>query len=151
MGRLVRLLDEMSRAAGVKKPTGSQKARALLRVKAARDGGEEFFLTQSEKTTFEGRNETRLELWEEHIIDPLVALDRSFEVCGKSVSRLTVGSRLVVDLVFNGLWRRGLRHGVKDVGQTFEGKSLALLGSLGQCAFAHSLHASECPKERTAR
>ena len=52
-----------------------------------------------------------------------------------------------MELVFNGLWPRGLRHGAKDVGQTFVGMSLALLGSLGQCAFAHSIHALECPIE----
>ena len=46
-------------------------------------------------------------------------LVQSFEVRGESVSRLTVGSRLVVELVFNGLWPRGLRHGAKDVGQAF--------------------------------
>ena len=33
---------------------------------------------------------------------------------------------------------RGVRHGAKDVGQTFVGKRLTLLGSLGQYAFAHS-------------
>ena len=34
---------------------------------------------------------------------------------------------------------RGLRHGAKGVGQTFVGKSLALLGSLGQRAFCGQL------------
>ena len=57
-----------------------------------------------------------------------------------------------MELVFKCLWRRGLRHGAKDVGQTFVGKSLAFLVSLRQCAFAHSLHALERPKEEwTAR
>ena len=99
-------------------------------------------MTQSTKTTFWGRNETRLELWEEHR-----GTGQRFEVRGESVSRLTVGLRLVVELVFNGLWPRGLRHGAKDVGQTIVGKCLALFGSLGQCAFAHSFHELECSEE----
>ena len=33
---------DMSKAAGVKKPNGSQKARALWRMKAAGDSGEDF-------------------------------------------------------------------------------------------------------------
>ena len=41
----------------------------------------------------------------------------------------------VVGVVFNRLRPRGLRHSGNDVGQTFV--RLALLGSLGQCAFAH--------------
>ena len=49
----------------------------------------------------------------------------------------------VVGVVFNRLRPRGLRHSGNDVGQAFVGKRLALLGSLGQCAFAHSLHALE--------
>ena len=53
---------------------------------------ERIFVSQSAQTTFWGRNKTRLRLWEEHIKDPSVALD-SFEVRGKSVSWLTVGSR----------------------------------------------------------
>ena len=63
------------------------------------------------------------------------------------MQRLTSGSRLVVELAVNGLWPRRLRHGARDVGETFLGKCLAFLGSLGHCAFAHSIHAVECPKE----
>ena len=66
--------EEMSKAAGVKKPNGSQKPRALWRMKAARDSG-----TQSAKTTFLGRNATRLELWEEHLKDPIVALEKALK------------------------------------------------------------------------
>ena len=43
-----------------------------------------------------------------------------------------------MELAFNGLRPRGLRHGAKDVVQTIVGKCLALLGSLGQCAFEAS-------------
>ena len=52
-----------------------------------------------------------------------------------------------MEVVFNGLWYGGLRHGSRDVGQASVGTCLALLGSLGQRAFAWSIHALECPKE----
>ena len=135
----------MSKAAGSQKPSESQKARALWRTKAARDSGEDFYDPEREDSIL-GRNKTRPELWEEH-----QRLNwgsgQSFEVRGESVSRLTIGSRPVVELVFNGLWPRGLRHGARDVRETFLGKCLAFLGSLGHCAFAHSIHAVECSKE----
>ena len=41
-GELYDHYEEMSEAAGVKKPSGSQKAGALWRMKAASDSGEEF-------------------------------------------------------------------------------------------------------------
>ena len=47
------------------------------------------------------------------------------------VLRLTIGSRLAVELVLNGLWPRGLRHGAEDVGRTAVGRCLAFLGILG--------------------
>ena len=61
--------------------------------------------------------------------------------------RLIIGSRPVVELVLNGLWPRELRHGTRDVEQAFVGKCLALLGSVGQRAFAHSIHALKCSRE----
>ena len=67
---------EMSKAAGVRKPNGSQKARALWKLKAARDSGENFY-DPERKDNILGRNKTRLELWEEHLKDPIVALDRA--------------------------------------------------------------------------
>ena len=48
-----------------------------------------------------------------------------------------------MEVVFNGLWSRGLRHGPRDVGKALVGKGLALFGPVGQCAFAHSIHAVE--------
>ena len=41
----------------------------------------------------------------------------------------------------------GLGHGTRDVEQPFVGKGLALFGSVGQRAFAHSTHASERSRE----
>ena len=52
-----------------------------------------------------------------------------------------------MELAVNGLWPRGLRHGSRGVEQAFVGKGLALFGSVGQRAFAQSLHALERPRE----
>ena len=132
----------LGRAGGVKKPNESKKAKAILKMKAARDSGEDFY-DPERKDNILGRNKTRLEMWEEHLKDPIVALDKAFEVRGESVSRLIVGSRLVVELVFNGMWLRGLMYGAKDVGQISVKRCLALFGTVGQRAFVHSIHAWE--------
>ena len=52
-----------------------------------------------------------------------------------------------MELVFSGLWPRGLRHGARDVEKALVGKCLASFGSLGQCEVAHSIHALECARE----
>ena len=72
-----------------------------------------------------------------------VARDKSFEVCGDFVLSLMTGPRPVVEVVFNGLWPRGLRHGSIGVEQAFVGKGLVLFGPVGQRAFAHSIHPLE--------
>ena len=43
-------------------------------MKAARDRGDHFY-DPERKDNILGRNKTRLELWEEHLKDPIVALD----------------------------------------------------------------------------
>ena len=53
-------------------------------------------------------------------------------------------------VVLNGVWPRGLRHGAKDVGPTDVGRCLAPPGSVGQRAFAHSLHAVQRSREAWA-
>ena len=70
--------EEMSWAACVKKPNGSQKAKALWKMKAAKDIGEEFY-DPERKDNLLVRNETRLELWEERLKDPTVALDKALK------------------------------------------------------------------------
>ena len=42
-------------------------------MKAARDGGGDFY-DPARKENILGREQTRLELWEEHFKDPIVAL-----------------------------------------------------------------------------
>ena len=66
----------MSKAVGVKKPQEARKARALWAMQAAEDGKEEFY-DPARKDNLLGRNETRQELWEEHLEDPNVALNKA--------------------------------------------------------------------------
>ena len=53
---------KLSRAVGVKKPQEAQKAKALWKMKAAKDAGEEY--DDPTHKDLRGRNETRLALWE---------------------------------------------------------------------------------------
>ena len=64
----------------VKKPQEAQKAKALWKMKAAKDAGEECHDPEREDNIL-GRNKTRLALWEEHLKDSIVALDKAFEMC----------------------------------------------------------------------
>ena len=67
---------EMSRAVGVKKPQEAQKAKALWKMKAAEDAGEEYH-DPTREDYIRRRNETRQALWEEHLKDPIDALDKA--------------------------------------------------------------------------
>ena len=72
---------EMSRAVergGVNKPQEAQKAKALWKVKAAKDAGEEYY-DPDRKDNILRRNEARLALWEEHLKDPIVALNKALK------------------------------------------------------------------------
>ena len=61
-----------------KKSSGSQKAKALWPMKAAKERGDEFYDSARKENTL-GRKQTRLELWEEHFKDPIVALDNALK------------------------------------------------------------------------
>ena len=135
----------MSGAAGVRKPNESQKATAFWKMKAAKDRREDFY-DPERKDNVKGRNKTRLELWEEHLKDPIEALDEALK-CDETSCWLNFGPRLLVEVVFNGLWTRGLRHGSRDVEKAAVGKGLALFGSVVQRAFAHSIQALERSRE----
>ena len=52
---------------GVKKPQEAQKARALWKMKTAKDAGEEYY------------DPTREEGIKEHLKDPIVALDKALK------------------------------------------------------------------------
>ena len=69
---------EMSRAVEVKKPQEAQKAKALQKLKAAKDAREEYCDPMREEG-IKGRNETRLALWEEHLEAPIFALDKALK------------------------------------------------------------------------
>ena len=117
---------EMSTAAGARKTSESQKAKALWAMKA------QDFYDPARKDNILGRNQTRLALWEEHLTEPMIALDKALKCVENPYQGLTVSSRHFVEVVnFNGLWPRGLRHGAKDVGQTAVGRCLALFGPVG--------------------
>ena len=47
-------------------------------MKAAKDRREDFY-DPDRKDNILGRNRTRLELWEEHLKDPIVALDKALK------------------------------------------------------------------------
>ena len=74
-GELFDAYKEMSRAVEVKKPHEAQQAKALWKMKAAKDAGEEYY-DPTRGDNILGRNKTRLALWEEHLKDPIVALDK---------------------------------------------------------------------------
>ena len=66
-------------------------------MKAAKDAGEEYYDPTREDNIL-GRNKTRLALWEEHLKDPIVALDKARK-CGKfvlEVSAQVLGGRSVL-------------------------------------------------------
>ena len=55
-----------------------KKTKALWKMKAARDSGDNFY-DPERKDNILGRNKTRLELWEEHLKDPIVVLDKTLK------------------------------------------------------------------------
>ena len=69
---------EMSRAVGVKNPQEAQKAKALWALKSAKDRKEEFYDPAREEDILR-KNKTRLEMWEEHLKDPIAALDKALK------------------------------------------------------------------------
>ena len=62
------LYREMGKAAGSRKPSGSQKAKALWSMKAAWD------LCSSSQRDIWGRRRTRLDLLDAHLEDPIVKI-----------------------------------------------------------------------------
>ena len=74
----------MSKAVGVKKPQEAQKAKTLWAMKADKDRKETFYDPAREEDNAK-RNKTRLELWEEHLKDPIAALEMALK-CVESQS-----------------------------------------------------------------
>ena len=69
---------DMSRVVGEKKPQESQKSKALRKMKAAQEAREEYY-DSTREDKIKGRNETRSALWEEHLKDPIGALDKALK------------------------------------------------------------------------
>ena len=96
----------------------TQKAKALWKMKAAKDRGEEFDDLER-KDNILGRNKRRLELWEEHLKDPTAALDKALkcvENSCKGVSRPEtvwwVWSPLACAGFLQRLWEKPIWEGV---------------------------------------
>ena len=56
----------------------NQTAKAIWKMKAAKDRREDSYDPERKDNILE-RNKTRLELWEEHLTDPIVALDKALK------------------------------------------------------------------------
>ena len=61
---------------GAKKPQEKQKSKSPLEMRASKDVGKEHY-DPTREVGIKGRNETRSALWEEHFLDPIVALDKA--------------------------------------------------------------------------
>ena len=68
----------LGRNVRVEKLQEAQKGRALLAMEAAKDRREEFY-DPARRDNILGRNKTRLELWEEHLKDPIAVLDKAIK------------------------------------------------------------------------
>ena len=67
-----------SRAVGVKEPAGGSEGKSRVGQKAAKDRKEEVY-DPARGEDVSRRNKTRLELWEEHLKDPIAALDKALK------------------------------------------------------------------------
>ena len=115
----------MSRTVEVKKPREAQNAKALWKMKAAKEAGEEYY-DPTREDNMKGRNDTRLALWEEHIEDPIVALDKALK-CVENQYKRSQTKYFGEGVFCNGCCRLP----PKFVGKADLGERLALLGSDG--------------------
>ena len=90
---------------------------------------------EDRKDNISGRNKTRLELWEEHLRDPIAGTGQSVEVRGRIRAKLDLWPEtLLWKLVFNGLWPRGLRRRSRDPEQAFVFGPIWIRGTACVCA-----------------
>ena len=128
---------EMCKAAGAKKPSESQKAKALWVLKASKDRREEFYHPARKEN-----KQTKLEPWEE------LALDNALKC-----QEIPIGVDLLLKILAkshaycNGLHLGGLRLFAKDEGKFVLGRCLALLGPVGQRAPVHGVYSLESSRE----
>ena len=95
-------------------------------MKAAWDRGEDYY-DPARKEDNLVRTRTRLDFWEEHLKDPIVALVKAM-MLGESLLGLTFGSQIVVASFCrrNGLQHRWCKDVAKYVGRALLGRRLAL-------------------------
>ena len=68
-----------------------KRQRPFWKVKAGIDSGEDFY-DPERKDNILGRSKARLELWEEHLKDPIVALDKALKCMEKPYLLMIGGS-----------------------------------------------------------
>ena len=132
---------EMSRTVGVKKPQEAHKTKALWKMKAAKDAGEEYQPMREEG--IKGRKRDKISTLGRTPLRPNWCVGQSSEMGGKLV--LEVSSQSTLEKVLSpmaavgflrSLWEKPVWEGV-----------LAQLGSDGYCVFAHSVHGMERARE----
>ena len=65
---------DTSKATGAKKPSESQKSKSPLGNEGGQRQGEMYY-DPARKADISGRTKTRLGLWEEHLKDPIIAME----------------------------------------------------------------------------
>ena len=109
-------------------------------MKAVRDRSEEF-CDPARKEDISGRTKTRLELWEEHLKDPMAALAKALE-CLENPTRVGIwfhSLSLPACVVAVASSLVGARIFSKDVARAHLGRRLAFCGPTGCCGFAHNV------------
>ena len=103
-------------------------------------------MIQLAKMTFWEGSRHNLELWEEHLKDPIMALDKALK-CPETPIGVVLCLKVLATshANCNGLRLCGLKHFAKDVAVL--GRRLALRGPVGQRAPARGVHPLECSRE----
>ena len=77
----------MRKAAGVKKPSESQESEGPVGYEGSLGQEVRNTMIQLAKKNILGRKQRTLELWEEHLKDPITALDKALRCLETSLSR----------------------------------------------------------------
>ena len=125
-----------------------EKPSRKSRQPSSQDAREEYYDPPREDNT-QGRTETRLALWEEHLKDPIVALDEALK-CGKFVSEVSArvlgGSSVLQWLALASSKVCGKSRSGRAFGPTW------IRWIVCVCVFTHSVRGVECAREvRAAR
>ena len=136
---------EMKRALGFQRPQEAQKAKALCKMLAAKDAGDEYKDPTREDNILE-RSKTRLALWKEHFEDPIVALDKALKCVWTVRTRRFRPECLVEEAFSKGrCWLPS-----KFVGKTIWDGVWLHLHPIEKRVFTHSIHGMECARKLRA-